>query len=145
MPSSTVQTRINNISFLLISSVLIKDLFYFATKSISEKCSGNNCCLPCRTVSLKPLRQWLLFVLSEAYFSLSLSHAHTHACTFTAVDVSHWGVDWGLLGFGSWYFHIKDMPYWWNLTHIILQQHNWYGTANTDTGCRKNSHTHSMQ
>lgn len=45
------------------------------------------------------------------------------------LDVSHWGLDRGWLGFCSLYFHIKDVSYWWSLTHMIPQQHDQYGTA----------------
>lgn len=61
----------------------------------------------------------------------------THVCTCTAVAVSRWGLDWGWLCFCSLYFHIKDMSYWWSLTHIVLQQHNRFGRVFIKQTCRE--------
>lgn len=81
--------------------------------------------------------------LSTVLFSPSLTNSNTHVCTGTVVDVSCWGLEWGWLGFRSLYFHIKDMSYWWSLTHTILQLHNWYGRAFIKHTYRMSMQTHT--
>lgn len=116
---------------------------------------ATNCCLPRRRVVKKHWGSgyfrcllWLVALCICCFspsrsLSLSLSfspshtHSNTHVCTCTVVDVSRWGPDWGWLGFCSLYFHIKDVSYWWSLTHIILQQHNRYGRAFIKHTCRR--------